>query len=92
MLIDLTSVQVEEAITRGKALKDASLPERVKEWVAEIDPKIGYATVDTRFKEIARVARTLSLQGKEMSPEKVRAILGNMPRGNLYFCLPYQGD
>ena len=92
MLIDLTPVQVEEAITQGKALKDASLPERVKEWVAEIDPKIGYATVDTRFKEIARVARTLSLQGKEMSPEKVRAILGNMPRGNLNFSVTIYGS
>jgi len=91
MLIDLTPAQIEEAIAYGKAMKDASILERVKEWVADLGPEIGYATVDTRFKEITRVARTLILQGKEISPEKVNAILGSIPRGNLNFSATIYG-
>ena len=92
MLIDLTPAQIEEAIAYGKAMKDASIMERVKEWVADLGPEIGYATVDTRFKEITRVARTLILQDREISPEKVRVILGSIPPGNLNFSATIYGS
>jgi len=92
MLIDLTPAQIEEAIAYGKATKDDSILERIKEWVADLGPEIGYATVDTRFKEIARVARTLASQGREMSPEKVRAILGGISPGVLNFSATIYGS
>ncbi len=92
MLIDLTPNQIEEAINYGKAMKDISILERIKEWVVDLGPEIGYATVDTRFKEITRVTRTLILQGKEISSEKVNAILGSMSRGNLNFSATIYGS
>ena len=82
MIIDLTPAQIEEAIAYGEAMKDTPILERVKEWVADLGPETGYATVDTRFKEITRVARTLILQGKKISLEKVGAILGSIAFAN----------
>ena len=87
MLIDLTPAQIEEAVAYGKAKKDATVLEFVKEWVADLGPEVGYATVDTRFKEIARVARSLALKDKELSLEGARTILGGISSANLNFSI-----
>ena len=92
MLIDLTPAQIEEAVAYGKAKKDATVLEFVKEWVADLGPEVGYATIDTRSKEIARVARRLVKEGKELSPEGARTILGGMSSVNLNFSITVYGS
>ena len=92
MLIDLTSVQIEEAVAYGKAKKDATILEFIKEWAADLGPEVGYATIDTRSKEIARVARRLVKEGKELTPEGARTILGGISSVNLNFSITVYGS
>ncbi len=91
MLIDLTPAQIEEAVAYGKAKKDTTVLESVKEWVVDLGPEVGYATVDTKFKEIARVARRLVKEGKELTPERARTILAGMSSSNINFSITVYG-
>ncbi len=75
MLIELTPAQVEEAIQRGKAGKKAGMAEFSKEWTVILGEKVGWATLYSRFHDLAYKARKAVMENRELSQDEIREIL-----------------
>ncbi len=75
MLIDLTPAQVEEAIQRGKAGKKDGMAEFSKEWTVILGEKVGWATLYSRFHDLAYRARKAVMENRELSQDEIREIL-----------------
>jgi hypothetical protein len=75
MLMGLTPAQVEEAIQLGKAGKKAGMAEFSREWAVSLGEKVGWATLYSKFHDLAYRARKAAMENRELSQSEISEVL-----------------